>query len=101
MVKNQDQFEVLRKIYKSGKKTQRSLSSQLGFSLGKFNYCLQKLKEHGLIKVKRFKNSKNKFNYMYVLTPRGMKARTKLTIDYMNQKIKEYDELKKELNHKK
>lgn len=101
MVKNQDQFEVLRKIYKSGKKTQRSLSSQLGFSLGKFNYCLQKLKEHGLIKVKRFKNSKNKLNYMYVLTPRGMKARTKLTIDYMNQKIKEYDELKKELNHKK
>ena len=101
MVKNQDQFEVLRKIYKSGKKTQRSLSSQLGFSLGKFNYCLQKLKEHGLIKVKSFQNRKNKFNYMYVLTPRGMKARTKLTIDYMNQKIKEYDELKKELNHKK
>ena len=45
MVKNQDQFEVLRKFIR-GKKTQRILSSQLGFSLGKFNYCLQKLKEH-------------------------------------------------------
>jgi len=100
MVKNQDQFEVLRKIYKSEKTTQRSLSSQLGFSLGKFNYCLQKLKEHGLIRVKRFKNSKNKLNYMYVLTPRGMRARTKLTINYMNQKMKEYDELKKELSAK-
>ena len=97
MAKNQDQFEVLRKIYKGGKNNQRSLSAQLGFSLGKFNYCLQKLKDHGLIKVKRFKDSKNKLNYMYVLTPRGMKARTKLTINYMNQKMKEYDELKKEL----
>ena len=97
MAKNRDQFEVLRKIYKSGKNNQRSLSAQLGFSLGKFNYCLQKLKDHGLIKVKRFKDSKNKLNYMYVLTPRGMKARTKLTINYMNQKMKEYDELKKEL----
>lgn len=100
MVKNQDQFEILRKIYKSEKTTQRSLSSQLGFSLGKFNYCLHKLKEHGLIRVKRFKNSKNKLNYMYVLTPRGMRARTKLTINYMNQKMKEYDELKKELSPK-
>ena len=97
MVENQDQFEVLRKIYKAGKNNQRSLSAQLGFSLGKFNYCLKKLKDHGLIKVKRFKASKNKFNYMYVLTPRGMKTRTKLTINYMNQKMREYDEIKKEL----
>ena len=98
MAKIQDQFEVLRKIYKSGKSTQRNLSSQLGFSLGKLNYCLKRLNEHGLIKIKRFTNSKNKLSYIYVLTPRGMRARTKLTINYMKQKIKEYDELKKELN---
>ena len=47
--------------------------------------------------MKRFKNSNNKFDYMYVLTPRGMKARTKLTLDYMNQKMKKYDELKRSL----
>ena len=101
MAKIQDQFEVLRKIYKSEKSTQRSLSIQLGFSLGKLNYCLKKLNEHRLIKFKRFSKSKNKVNYMYVLTPRGMRARTKLTINYMKQKMKEYDELKKELEHKK
>tara|TARA_B110000003_G_C16381664_1_gene430733 strand:+ start:182 stop:487 length:306 start_codon:yes stop_codon:yes gene_type:complete len=100
MAKIQDQFEVLRKIYKSEKSTQRNLSSQLGFSLGKLNYCLKRLKEHGLIRIKRFTNSKNKLGYIYVLTPRGMRARTKLTINYMKQKIKEYDELKKELNKK-
>ena len=100
MKNKQDQFEVLRKIYKSEKSTQRNLSSQLGFSLGKLNYCLKRLNEHGLIRIKRFTNSKNKLGYIYVLTPRGMRARTKLTINYMKQKIKEYDELKKELNKK-
>ena len=68
--------------------------------MGKLNYCLKRLKEHGLIRIKRFTNSKNKLGYIYVLTPRGMRARTKLTINYMKQKIKEYDELKKELNKK-
>ena len=98
MPNDQDQFEILRKIDSSENSTQRLLSSKLGFSLGKLNYCLKYLKQHGLIKIKRFRKSKNKLNYMYVLTPRGIKARTRLTIDYMKQKMREYDELKKELN---
>tara|TARA_B100000767_G_scaffold217133_1_gene204803 strand:- start:1424 stop:1729 length:306 start_codon:yes stop_codon:yes gene_type:complete len=101
MTKIQDEFEVLRKIHNNKNFTQRKLSLQLGFSLGKLNYCLKKLKEHGLIRIKRFNDSENKINYMYVLTPRGMKERTNLTINYMKQKMREYDELKKELNQKK
>jgi len=101
MSKIKNEFEVLRKIYKNSNSSQRSLSNQLGFSLGKLNYCIKKLKSHGLIKIKRFENSKNKLAYMYVLTPRGMKERTRLTINYMKEKMREYDELKKELNSKK
>ena len=101
MPKHNDEFEVLRRIYKSSNTTQRNLSNQLGFSLGKLNYCVKKLKQHGLIKIKRFQDSKNKLNYMYVLTPRGMRERTKITINYMKLKMKEYDELKKELNKRK
>jgi EPS-associated MarR family transcriptional regulator len=101
MKKINDEFEVLRKIYKSSNTTQRNLSNQLGFSLGKLNYCVKKLKQHGLIKIKRFQDSKNKLNYMYVLTPRGMKQRTKITIDYMKKKMEEYEELRKELNEEK
>ena len=97
---NQDHLNVMRKIQKKPNKSQRNLASELGFSLGKLNYCLKRLNEHGLIKVKRFTNSNNKLSYIYVLTPRGMRARTKLTINYMKQKMKEYDELKKELNKK-
>ena len=98
MSDNQDHFNILRKINNFDKLTQRQLASRLGFSLGKLNYCLKYLKQHGLIKIKHFGKSKNKLNYMYVLTPRGIKARTRLTIDYMKQKMREYDELKKELN---
>ena len=100
MAKNDDQFQVLRKIYKSQEFNQRSLSNKLGFSLGKLNYCLKYLKQHGLIKIQRFRKSKNKLNYRYALTPKGMQARTQLTIDYMKRKMKEYDELKKELKDK-
>ena len=99
-MKNQDHFEVLRKMQEKPETPQRKLAEELGFSLGKLNYCLKRLNEHGLIKVKRFTNSNNKLSYIYVLTPRGMRARTKLTINYMKQKMKEYDELKKELNKK-
>ena len=100
MKQDQEQFEILRKIYKSSNSSQRNLSNQLGFSLGKLNYCLTRLKKHGLIRIKRFKDSKNKLSYAYVLTPRGMKERTKLTINYMKLKMREYDELKKELENK-
>jgi len=93
---NQDHFNVLRKINSKPKSTQRELAEELGFSLGKLNYCLKALKNKGLIKIKNFEKNPNKFNYIYVLTPRGIGEKTKLTINFMKQKMKEYDELKKE-----
>ena len=95
---NQDHFEVLRKIEKRPETTQRKLAQELGFSLGKLNYCLKALKEKGLVKTQNFKKNPNKFNYFYVLTPRGISEKTKLTINFMKRKMEEYDELKKELN---
>ena len=97
MSNDQDHLNILRKIESPNKFTQRILATKLGFSLGKLNYCLKNLKQKGLIKISRFEKSKNKLNYIYVLTPRGMKARTRLTINYMKLKMKEYDQLKKEL----
>ncbi len=97
MKNNQDHFNVLRKINNKPQATQRELANELGFSLGKLNYCLNALKLKGLIKMKNFKKNPNKINYIYVLTPRGISAKTKLTINFMRQKMKEYDELKKEI----
>ena len=92
-----DQFEVLRKIETKNFKNQRALATQLGFSLGKLNYCLKALKGKGFVKIENFTKNPNKFNYIYVLTPKGISEKTKLTINFMKRKMREYDELKKEL----
>jgi|TARA_B100001093_G_C26545011_1_gene891959 EPS-associated MarR family transcriptional regulator len=97
MKDNQDHFEVLRKIQNNPNSSQRELATELGFSLGKLNYCLKALQEKGLVKIKNFKKNPNKLNYFYVLTPKGVASKTKLTINFMKKKMKEYDDLKKEL----
>ena len=98
MKENPDHFDVLRKIQKKPKSTQRELAEELGFSLGKLNYCLKSLQIKGLVKIQNFKKNPNKLNYIYVLTPKGMSQKTKLTINFMKRKMKEYDELRKELD---
>jgi EPS-associated MarR family transcriptional regulator len=97
MDERQDHYDLLRKIKEKPASTQRELASELGFSLGKLNYCLKSLKKKGHIKLKNFQNNKNKINYAYILTPRGLAIKTKLTVNFMKRKMKEYDELAKEL----
>ena len=102
MKKEQDQFEVLRKIKKVPESSQRELAEELGFSLGKLNYCLKSLQKKGLIKLKNFKQQPNKIRYLrYVITPKGVSERTKLTLNFMKRKMKEYDELKFEIDRDK
>ena len=71
MRQNQDNLDLLRKLSKKPQVSQRKLADELGFSLGKLNYLLNALKK-GLIKIKNFKNNKNKINYIYILTPKGI-----------------------------
>jgi len=97
MKKNQDHLNILRKIRNKPNSTQRELAKDLGFSLGKLNYCLRALKSKGFIKMNNFKKNPNKVNYIYVLTPKGIVEKTELTINFMKRKMSEYDELKSEL----
>ena len=94
---NQDQLNVMRKIVEHPNLSQRDLAAKLGFSLGKLNYCLKELKVKGFVKMNNFKKSKNKMKYIYILTPGGIAAKTKLTINFMKRKMQEYNELKKEI----
>ena len=94
---NQDELNVLRKLQVNPKDSQRKLATKLGFSLGKLNYCILALKNKRLIKVKNFSQNKNKLGYAYLLTPKGITEKTKLTINFMRIKMQEYDELAKEL----
>ena len=90
-----DIFEILRVIVNQPKSTQRDLAKRLNLSLGKVNYCIKALKQKGYIKIKNFKKNPNKISYAYILTPKGIKEKTKLTINFMKRKIKEYEDLKK------
>ena len=90
-------LELLRKISTKSNINQRVLAGELGFSLGKLNYCLKALKLKGLIKIKRFRNSTNKMGYLYILTAKGLSTKTKITINFMKQKMAEYNELKDEV----
>tara|TARA_E500000178_G_C16867551_1_gene682720 strand:+ start:143 stop:448 length:306 start_codon:yes stop_codon:yes gene_type:complete len=95
----EDRLEVLRKIQKNPDLTQRELAKDLGFSLGKLNYCLKALIQKGMVKINNFRSKKQKTQYIkYVLTPKGIAERTNLTLNFMKRKMREYDELKKELN---
>ncbi len=97
MKSNQDHLNLMRQINNKPASTQRELAKNLGFSLGKLNYCIKALKEKGMVKIKNFKRNKNKIEYIYALTPKGISYRTKLTINFMKRKIDEYDQLQKEL----
>ena len=97
MKNNPDHFEIIRKIKSKPNSSQRELASELGFSLGKLNYCLKALKEKWLIKIKNFQKNPNKISYVYILTPKGISEKTNLTLNFMKRKMIEYDELRKEI----
>lgn len=100
MERNQDHLNILRSIHNEPELSQRRLAKDLGFSLGKLNYSLKALKEKGLIKIQNFQKKEKKIQYFrYMITPEGIAERTRLTINFMKRKMKEYDELKKELEN--
>ena len=99
MINSEDHFKLLRKLNENPNSSQRKLAVDLGFSLGKLNYCLNELRKKGFVKGKNFKKSKKKLSYLYMLTPSGFTMKKNLTLDFMQKKIREYDELKKEIKN--
>ena len=98
--KNEENLKILRSLHNNPNFSQRDHADFLGVSLGKINYLLKSLSQKGMVKANNFSKSKNKLNYIYILTPRGFKQKFNLTIKFMKIKIKEYDELKKEMEIK-
>ena len=107
MKKSDDYLNVLRQVDKNPNFAQRKLAKNLNFSLGKLNYCLKALKNKGYIKIKNFSKNPNRFNpksknnYFYILTPKGLDVKTRLTLNFMKKKMQEYEQLKKEIDKSK
>ena len=98
-VNNKDiRLDLLRKLEENPNYTQRELSKEMGVSLGKVNYCMKKLIEKGLVKLSNFSHNADKVSYIYLLTPKGIENKTKLTIEFLKIKIKEYEILQEEID---
>ena len=98
MIKKEIHLDLLRKLEVSPELTQRELSKVMGVSLGKINYCMQKLIEKGWVKISNFSNNPNKVSYIYLLTPKGIEQKKILTISFLKIKLDEYEVLKSEIN---
>lgn len=90
-------FRVMRILQRNPDLTQRELADKLGISVGGLNYCLKALMEKGLVKMKNFANSKNKFGCIYVLTPIGMAKKTAIAHRFLQRKMEEYETLRAEI----
>jgi EPS-associated MarR family transcriptional regulator len=91
-------FRVMHLLEENPDLTQRELAEKLGISVGGLNYCLKALMEKGLVKMKNFADSKNKFGYVYVLTPTGMGEKAEITQRFLRRKMEEYEALKVEID---
>ena len=89
----EDQLDLMHIIEKDSKASQRIISQNSGFSVGKVNYCLKALIDIGFIKIHNFSKSNKKLDYAYILTPRGIKEKTAITKEFIIKKKQEYDKL--------
>ena len=95
-----ESYIILKLLEKNPNTNQRDLAKTLNLSLGKIHYIIKELKKKGIIKVENFKQNENKINYLYLITPKGLKHKTKLAYFFFKKISKEYDELVNELKKK-
>ena len=98
MNKEDIHLDLLRKLESNPEYTQRELSQEMGVSLGKINYCMKKLIEKGWIKLMSFSRNPNKVGYVYLLTPKGIEQKARLTFEFLASKMEEYKMLKEEIS---
>lgn len=90
-------YDLLKTLEKTPSLSQRDLANRLGISLGKVNYCLKALIDKGCVKVNSFRNSNNKKAYLYLLTPHGIEEKARITVEFLQIKMAEYEALKIEV----
>jgi EPS-associated MarR family transcriptional regulator len=98
MLTDELRYKLMRLLEAHPEMSQRDVARALGISLGKVNYCVRALMRKGWIKATNFKNNHNKAAYMYLLTPRGIEAKTKLTVEFLQVKMREYETLRAEID---
>jgi MarR family transcriptional regulator, temperature-dependent positive regulator of motility len=91
-------FRLLHLLEDNPDITQREIARKLGISLGGVNYCLKALIDIGHIKIHNFNENPKKISYLYLLTPKGISEKVRLTSGFLKRKMTEYHALKKEID---
>ncbi len=97
MLDENTHYGLLKTLEENPGLSQRDLAKRLGISLGKVNFCLNALVEKGSLKMSNFRNSENKLAYAYLLTPRGVEEKARITVGFLKHKMQEYEQLRKEI----
>ena len=97
MLTEEVRYKILKLLEPNPELSQREVARELGISLGRVNFCLKALMDKGLIKASNFKNSRNKTAYMYLLTPRGIEEKARVTTQFLHAKMREYEALRDEI----
>lgn len=98
ILSDENRYQLLKLLEENPEMSQRQLAAALGVSLGKVNFCLRALIEVGSVKVANFSRSPNKKAYAYLLTPKGIEEKARVTLRFLAKKQNEYEELKREIN---
>ena len=98
ILSDENRYQLLKLIEENPELSQRQIAAAIGVSLGKVNFCLRALIEIGSVKVANFSRSPNKKAYVYLLTPKGIEEKAKVTLRFLAKKQNEYEELKREIN---
>ncbi|TDT43458.1 EPS-associated MarR family transcriptional regulator [Halospina denitrificans] len=97
MFTDNERYQLLRALEQNPNLSQRQLAIELGYSLGKLNYCLRAFKEKGWVKAENFRNSQNKSAYFYQLTPAGVTEKARVTRRFLQRKLEEYEQIEQEI----
>ena len=96
--KQETHFEIMRLLQSDPSISTRKIASKVGISNGAAHYCVIALIDMGFVKLKNFSKSQKKANYLYELTPRGIKAKARLTVNFLERKREEFNDLKVEID---
>jgi len=97
MLDENTHYGLLKTLENNPGLSQRDLAKLLGISLGKVNFCLNALVAKGSLKINNFRNNENKLVYAYLLTPRGIDEKARITVRFLKHKMQEYEQLRKEI----
>lgn len=97
MLDDRTRYRLLKLLQTNPELSQRQLAEELGVSVGKVNYCLNALMDRGLVKVRNFRDNRNKLAYAYYLTPKGAREKVRATVGFLKRKLEEYQGLEREI----